>query len=68
MNPFARVVISFVVVFIMSAVNSYATPKFVSVKGCTCHQSEISDWERSKHARAFELLEPGTFLPAFPIH
>jgi len=64
MNPFARVVISFVVVFIMSAVNSYATPKFVSVKGCTCHQSEISDWERSKHARAFELLEPGKRISA----
>lgn len=64
MNPFARAVTPLMVVLIMSAVNSYAAPKFVGVDGCRCHQSEISDWGRSKHAKAFELLEPGKRITA----
>ena len=32
---------------------------YVGTEGCKCHKSEISDWERSKHAQAYELLMPG---------
>ena len=38
---------------------AYASFKYVGTEGCKCHKSEISDWERSKHARAFDLLKPG---------
>lgn len=34
-------------------------PHFVGTDGCKCHKSEIADWERSRHANVFELLEPG---------
>ncbi len=33
--------------------------KYVGAEGCQCHRSEISDWKRSKHAKAFDLLLPG---------
>lgn len=32
---------------------------FVGSGGCKCHKSEISDWEMSKHAKAFDLLKAG---------
>lgn len=32
---------------------------FVGSNGCKCHKSEISDWEMSKHAKAFDLLKAG---------
>lgn len=32
---------------------------YVGNKGCVmCHRNEFADWEKSKHARAFELLKP----------
>ena len=34
-------------------------PKYVGSEGCQCHKSEINDWNRSKHAKAFDLLLPG---------
>ncbi|HBG47287.1 MAG TPA: cytochrome C554 [Deltaproteobacteria bacterium] len=39
--------------------SAWAAPKYVGVDGCKCHKSEISDWERSSHAKAFDLLSPG---------
>ncbi len=39
---------------------SMAGPKYVSVKGCeSCHKDEVADWEKSSHAKAFELLQAG---------
>ena len=32
---------------------------YVGSEGCKCHKSEISDWEMSKHAKAFDLLKAG---------
>lgn len=43
----------------VSGGSAAAVPKFVGVEGCKCHKFEISDWEKSKHARAFELLGKG---------
>jgi len=45
--------------FVVAADHLLAAPKYVGVEGCKCHKLEISDWERSKHARTFELLEKG---------
>ncbi|MBE9537153.1 MAG: cytochrome c family protein [Proteobacteria bacterium] len=39
--------------------NSLAGPAYVGVDGCKCHKAEISDWERSKHAKAFKRLRAG---------
>jgi hypothetical protein len=37
-----------------------AEPMFVGYEGCQmCHRDEFADWERSKHAKAFELLKAG---------
>lgn len=38
----------------------HAGPAFVGPENCkSCHKDEYADWERSKHARAFELLQAG---------
>lgn len=42
-----------------TAKSADATPKYVGAEGCKCHKSEISDWERSKHSKALDLLRPG---------
>ena len=34
-------------------------PTYVGTDGCRCHKLEIMDWERSKHARAFNHLRAG---------
>ena len=37
-----------------------AEPAFVGNKACMgCHKAEALDWQRSRHAKAFELLAPG---------
>ncbi len=37
-----------------------ASPSYVGTSGCSnCHKDEFSDWQKSKHASAFELLQPG---------
>jgi len=33
--------------------------EYVGAEGCKCHRAEFLDWDRSKHARAFDLLSPG---------
>lgn len=32
---------------------------YVGTEGCSCHKNEIFDWEKSRHAKAFYLLEAG---------
>lgn len=35
-------------------------PSYIGYEGCKmCHRAQFADWERSAHARAFELLKPG---------
>ncbi len=48
-------------IFSAAAEDLHAEPYYVGAKGCSCHRAEIAEWERSKHARAFKLLEPGTY-------
>lgn len=51
-----------VCVFLWSLIvasNSVEARKYVGTDGCKCHKTEIADWERSKHAEAFDLLKPG---------
>ena len=59
-------ILSFLFIFscspLFSAEAAMETPgdaSFVGPDGCKCHKSEISDWEMSKHAKAFDLLKPG---------
>jgi hypothetical protein len=56
---FTRLFISAAFLVTAFAWNAEARPKYVGVDGCKCHKSEIADWERSAHAKAFELLSPG---------
>lgn len=36
-----------------------AEPEYVGWEACAmCHKDETADWQRSKHAKAFELLKP----------
>ena len=40
-------------------------PEFVGYEGCKmCHRDQYADWEKSKHAKAFELLKPGNRVAA----
>ncbi len=42
------------------AEKGWAAPAFVGNKGCVgCHKAEALDWQRSRHAKAFELLAAG---------
>ena len=42
-----------------------ATPAYVGFEGCAmCHRDQHKDWEKSKHAKAFELLRPGVRVAA----
>lgn len=35
-------------------------PEYIGYEGCQmCHRAQHADWERSVHARAFDLLKPG---------
>ena len=46
--------------FLTVAANAWAEPGFVGNKACMgCHKAEALDWQRSRHAKAFELLAPG---------
>lgn len=37
-----------------------AAPEYVGPDGCSnCHKDEFNDWQISKHAKVFDLLEPG---------
>ncbi len=50
----------FVCLLTVISVNSEAQQfKYTGAEGCACHKAEISDWERSKHGQAFDLLKPG---------
>lgn len=59
MKLFTKVILPAAFVATILAGSAEAAPKFVGVDGCKCHRQEITDWERSKHAKAFELLEAG---------
>lgn len=40
--------------------DALAEPAFVGHQECgVCHRDQTADWEKSSHARAFELLKPG---------
>jgi len=42
-----------------------AAPVYVGFEGCKmCHRDQHADWEKSKHAKAFELLKPGVRVAA----
>ena len=56
---FTRLFISAAFLATAFAWNADAGPKYVGVDGCKCHKSEIADWDRSAHAKAFELLSSG---------
>lgn len=44
---------------------SGAPPSFVGYEGCAmCHRDQYADWQKSKHAKAFELLKPGMRVAA----
>ena len=47
------------VTLLVAADRSAAEGVYAGEDGCKCHKSEIIDWERSKHAKAFDLLLPG---------
>lgn len=50
----------FVCLLTVISVNSEAQQfKYTGTEGCACHKAEISDWERSKHGQAFDLLKSG---------
>jgi hypothetical protein len=39
---------------------SAPAPAYIGYEGCVmCHRAQYADWERSAHARAFDLLKPG---------
>lgn len=49
-----------VIGLLLSATGAWARPSYVGSEECkTCHADEFGDWQRSKHARVFELLQPG---------
>lgn len=51
-------IISLALVFANNA--AYAAPAFVGSKACMgCHKAEALDWQRSRHAKAFDLLASG---------
>lgn len=44
---------------------SASPPVYVGYEGCAmCHRDHYADWQRSKHAKAFELLKPGQRVAA----
>lgn len=44
---------------------SASPPVYVGYEGCAmCHRDQYADWQRSKHAKAFELLKPGQRVAA----
>ena len=47
-------------IFLALSGQAWAAPAFVGNKGCIgCHKAEALDWQRSRHAKAFELLAAG---------
>lgn len=46
-------------------VDTAAPPVYVGYEGCAmCHRDQYADWEKSKHAKTFELLKPGMRVSA----
>lgn len=44
---------------------SVEAPSYVGYEGCAmCHRDQYADWQKSKHAKAFELLKPGIRVSA----
>lgn len=53
-----KVIVS--LLFGMAASAVFASPSYVGPSGCSnCHKDEFADWQKSKHAEAFDLLLPG---------
>jgi hypothetical protein len=41
------------------------SPSYVGAEGCgMCHRDQYIDWQKSKHAKVFELLKPGERISA----
>lgn len=53
------IILSIVLNITLMEDNSYAEHPYVGSGGCGCHKLEMSDWKRSKHAKAFNLLKAG---------
>lgn len=58
-TPAVKIVGLGILLFTLS-IPAVAGTKYVGVKGCdSCHKDEVADWEKSSHAKSFELLQPG---------
>lgn len=48
-----------------AAVETDVRAEYVGFEGCAmCHRDQFKDWEKSRHAKAFELLKPGVRVAA----